>query len=1204
MPTPMERLALAYQNIKKITGLKFDENDRDQVANALGKIYIDGHNLWRSKGWKRLNSAREARVFEVSRELERIQNAGNNSFISIMNPDDPYAVPRIVRPATKQKRQAAERYERDFKENHRQNIQRLNQELNGYTGPEQLMDSRKYFREELLNEGGSFKEIQSYVRELSARPTDAVNLCNTVLLGRGYTMEELLRDSEDVREAKKMVGQELEEIMYGAEAPEEKERKFRGMLEESLKGLGQQQMKPIDYSDDSTLDNAKYNQMIATMVTNVYQVIRSAKDTIQSPWLTACEETAVDMKNFTDGIAMFDLKRIDNVNNISDMADAMIHQVLIDRMGTEYDAYRTTPIEKAMNHCTIGYTIHNVLEEPTGVDGLQGASKSYRKAFEEFRKKGNPEAYKKLLNDDVANDESSTEMFREAEENVKMTAEDKSILPSKDPFTESSWLEGIPGMTAENYTDNLHKAFRDGRTSQLQRTTTLGNLFLAYGAYEAEKNGQSISIERLFTDGELQKETGRRAYEFFMNHPIPADTEEATAENVKAFGQVIAALNRKLLDTEVPKVDYRNPEKTSEMAGYLKKFQTLMVDSHQLNALVPQERWSTFLEEQGGADKYQETLNQINIAKVFVLAEQNVQAGRPVEKKNFAGIFERSNELLLNCQATYALKTEGEKYLGKKIGEYPTDIQIAKKLNIIIDTASSRIQKQMEEIAKTKEGQKQLVEYAASFGEKDPAGLEKKIGEEVDSVIEQEKMAAEMLRQAEEAEKAARAQAEQAQAEAKQPEEKQVKVQQPEVKQPEAPAAEAPQAVQSADKEEAPEYDWIADVEAEDREMYKARLQNLYEELDSHDPFFLHSSAEYKAVKAGLKDALKQMDQSEDYAEFNQAMEKVYRNADAYLEKKKNAQIGKHYGQERLNAIRNLKETLCRQGTSITKEKAENIFRIGVDNAKENAAARQLNLENGYIRLGIYMQRAKESGNAEDMQLLDKVIAEKGKKRQSILQLREKLDKLNAELPAEDDAAKREESMNRTRELLCKKISAQKGMTPAMIGWCGVLEGFQAAAAASKTDPVKEIAGNQEIQKILTVGEIGRQAAKIRQNLVNKGGVLLIDPKMAGVITASDTLGNLMQRKEQGDREIFHSLLKDKQNVKAVTDYFERSTTAKMVFRMGNYAPGYKAKAICDSQTIGEMGKKEVVENMIHAVEKQQSPAQKTLQKQKPMKLQ
>ncbi len=1198
MPTQMERLAQAYQNIKKITGLKFNENDRNQVADALGRIYIDGHNLWRSKGWKRINSVQEFRIFEVVRELERAQNAGNNSFISIMNPDDPYAVPRIIRPATRQKRQLAERYERDFKENHRQNILRLNRELKSYTGPEGLMDTGKYFREELLNEDGSFKKRQSYVNELSARPTDAVNLCNSVLLGRGYTMEELLRDGGDVREAKKMVGQELEEIMYGAEAPEEKERKFRGIMEESLKGLEQLRMKPVDYSDDSTLENAKYNQTIATMVTNVYQVIRSAKNVIQSPWLTECEEAAADMKNFTDGIAMLDLKRINNVKNISDMADAMIHQLLIDRMGTDYDAYRTTPIENARNHCMIGYTIHNVLEDPTGVNGPEDAGKSYRKAFEEFRKKGNPEAYKKLLNDDVEKDESSREMFREAEENIRMAAEDKPILPPKDQTMESSWLEGIPGMTAENYTESLQKTFRDGRTSQLQRTTTLGNLFLAYGVYEAEKNGQNISIEKLFTDRELQKETGRRAYEFFRNHPIPADTEEVTAENVKAFGQVIAALNRKLLDTEVPKVDYRDPEKASEMAGYLKRFQTLMVDSHQLNALVPKESWSTFLEEQGGAEKYQETLNQINIAKVFVLAEQNIQAGRPVEKKNFAGIFERSNDLLVNCQATYVLKAEGEKYLGKKIGEYPADAQTAKELNIITDTASSRIKNQMEKIAETKEGQKQLMEYAASFGEKDPAGLEKKIGEEVESLIEQEKTAAEMLRQAEEAEKAAREQAEQIREE--QPEAKQLGAGQSGA---EAPAAEAPQAGQSGEKEEAPEYDWSADVEAEDREMYRERLKNLYEELDSHDPFFLHSSTEYKAVKAGLKDALKQMDQTENPAEFNRAMDKVYRNADAYLEKKKNAQIGKHYGQERLNAIRNLKETLCRQGPSITKEKADNIFRIGVDNGKENAAARQLNLQNGYIRLGIYMEKAKETGNTEDMQLMDKVIAEKGKNRQSILQLREKLEKLNAELPSED-MAKREEGMNRTRELLCRKISAQKGMTPAMIGWCGVLEGFQATASASKADPVKEIAGNPEIQKILTVGEIGRRAAKIRQNLVNRGGVLLIDPKMAGVIVASDTLGNLMQRKEQGDKEIFHGLMKDKQDVKAVVDYFERSAAAKMVFRMGNYTPGYKAKVICDSKTIGEMGKNEVIQNMIRAEENQQAPAQKTVQKQKNMKLQ
>ena len=80
--------------------------------------------------------------------------------------------------------------------------------------------------------------------------------------------------------------------------------------------------------------------------------------------------------------------------------------------------------------------------------------------------------------------------------------------------------------------------------------------------------------------------------------------------------------------------------------------------------------------------------------------------------------------------------------------------------------------------------------------------------------------------------------------------------------------------------------------------------------------------------------------------------------------------------------------------------------------------------------------------------------------------------------------------------------------------------------------------------------------------------------------------------------------MKDKQDVKAVVDYFERSAAAKTVFRMGNYAPGYKAKAICDSKTIGEMGKKEVIQNMIRAEEKQQAPAHKTVQKQNPMKLQ
>lgn len=1253
-----EQLAQAYKNIKKITGLKFDEKDVDQVANALGQIYINGHNLWRGiQNWGKIQSVIDARIFEVSDILNRVQKGNNADFISIMKPDDPYAVPRIIEPDTEEKREAAEAYEENFRENHRKNIAKLREDLAGSIIKNKMTDSRNYFREELLNEGGGFKNTNSYIRELGNRVTDAVNMCNTVLLGRGYTMEELLGDSEEVREARKMVGLEMEELMYGEISPEEKERKFRGFLEESKIGLEKLRMKHVDYSDDSTLDNARYNAMIASMVTNVYQVIQSAESTIQSPWLKEMDEYFVTLKNFTDGIGFLDNRRIQEINGIAVMADTMFNQLLIDRMGTDYDAYRTAPLGMAKNNCSLAFLMQNDIDDSAGSMGYDEAGEEYQKAYDKFAQTGSTEEYKKLLNDYVEKNET---VFREAEKNIKIAAEGREILPKEDSY--AAWFEGTPGMTVDDYKKGIREAFKGGsQTAQIDRSPTLSNLFLAYGVYEAEKNGQEISLQEFFTNRELQKETGRKAYEFFTNHPMTGKTEEESAENVKAFGQVIAALNRKLQNTEIPKYDYKDPEKAAEMQEYLKNFQTLMVDSHQLNGVIPKGLRDVFLEEQGGAEKYQETLNQINIAKAFVNAEQHVQAGRPLEKKNFKEIFDRTAVLSESCTGAYVLKTEGEKYLGKKIGECPTDMQVAKDLNIIIDTASGRIKGKMDEIAATREGRKQILEYAVSFGEKDPAGLDQKIKEEVAAISEQEKAIAEMMRQAEEEEKKAarenpkvkepkveepkveEAKAEELKAEelkaeepkVEEPKAEELKAEKAGVEEPEAEETEeeisdewGPEIEETEQKagnqaeQEDPAYPWMDDEYEVYRDDYRERLQDLYDQLDSHDPLFLRSSAEYKAVKSGLKEAMKQMDQADELryngqensdrhkeaiAKFNKAMGKVYQNSEAYLQKKKNAPIGKHYGQERLDAIRNVRELLYRQGPTLTGERAVDMFRIGAEYGKESFGNGQLKKENGLIRLGIYIQRAKETGNKADMQLLNKVVAERGKNGKSLQQLWKKLNALDAELPKEEQATERAEAMEKTKELLCRKISAQKGMSPEMISWCGVLEGFLDVAKESELGQVKEIARDQKVQKILLVGQIGARTWDIRRELQSSKAPRYFSSEDVGVMIANDTFEQLMAHKSKEDKAIFNSFLKDKKDVKEVTDYFDGLDMEKQFRRINDWEKDEKINRLDTAEArkiIGEQGKKEVIEKMLKINQKQHAPAQNAAQKQKPVNLQ
>lgn len=1235
MASGRERLAEAYQNIKNITGLEFDENDRDQVANAVGQIYINGHNFWRgSKKWGRISSVADVRIIELSNELNRAQRENNNSFISLMKPDDPYAVPHIIRMNTREKRKAAEKYEKDFRKNHRKRIEQLSGELSNYMAPENFVNSRLFFREELLEEGGGFKQKTSYNNELSARHSDAVNMGNAILLGRGYTMEDLMGDGEEIQEARKMVGQELEELMYGEGSPEEKEEQFRSLLDESIAGLETLTMKRVDYSDDSTLENAKYNMLVGSMVNNISQII--AKSTVKSPWLEERSKRVDTLKNFTDAITMLDVRRIRKVNDIADMANNMIRQTLIDRSGTDYDAYRTTPLKMAQNNCMIAHLIENALDDAAGLDDEQ-VGEDYRSAYKIFSKTGNSEPYKKLLSNYVDNNET---IFREAEENIKIAASGKPVLPQNQEKIEA-WFTGVDGVDSRDVTKAINKAFTASKSGQLDRSNTQATLILAYGVMEAEKKGQKLSLRDFFENEELQRETGKNAYKFLTEHPIPAENQEKTEENVREYSKIIAALNRKIQDTEMPQVDYRDPAKYAQEKKYLDWLQQTLVDSHQLQVVVPDALQSIFIEEQGGAEAYKNVQDQISLAEGMLLATERVQQGHPASKKSFKMLLE-SDILIRNCQASYLLKTEGDKYLGKKIGEYPTE-NAGQESFIIMHSSLQDLKHVLEETSKTKEGRKQLVEYMDSFGAIDSAGMDAKISDIKEKIMQQEAMRQEMIRQAEEAAKAEeeakakqpKAEPEQPKAEApkaehKQPEAEKAKVEEvkeKETKEDEISDEQEPEIEEEelknidAGEQKAAAYPWMDDEYDIDRMAYRDRLQDLYDQIDSHDPRFLHSSSEYKAVKAGLKEAVKQMDElfelgsrgdekkiQEANEKFEKAMSKVYQNSETYLKKKKDAPIGKHYGQERLDAIRNVRETLYKQGPTLSGERAANMFRVGAGFAGETPGQKQLSQENGMIRLGIYMQKAKETGNKADMRLLDRVISERGKNSKRLLQLRTKLATLDSQLPKEEQITERAEAMKKAKELLCRRISTKKGMSQEMISWCGILEGFQNLAKESDLGQVKEIAKDPEIQKIVTVGQIGKQARQIRRETETRKGSRYFPQEDIGILVANDTFAQLMERKSEEDKTIFNGFMKDKKNVDAVVDHFKNTNVAdSFATTLTNVDLEKKKKLVCTEdmqKIIGEQGKKEVVESMMKKNQKQNAPAQHTVQKQKTLNLQ
>ena len=163
MPTRQEQIAAAYKKIKEITGLKFNEKDVKQVEKAIGQIYINGHNYCISKSVRPLGTVEDGMIFDVAKALEKAQNPANNSFVSIMKPDDPYAVPRMVpyrnpNASIFSKKwilnDAAKAYEKNFKETHRENIRKLREDLRSTAKNEKyLYDAALYFDRNLLQEG-------------------------------------------------------------------------------------------------------------------------------------------------------------------------------------------------------------------------------------------------------------------------------------------------------------------------------------------------------------------------------------------------------------------------------------------------------------------------------------------------------------------------------------------------------------------------------------------------------------------------------------------------------------------------------------------------------------------------------------------------------------------------------------------------------------------------------------------------------------------------------------------------------------------------------------------------------------------------------------------------------------------------------------------------------------------------------------------
>lgn len=1156
MPTRQEQIAAAYRNIKKITGLEFDETDVKQVERAFGKIYINGHNYCIQKNMRPLSSVESTDVFELERALLKAQNPNNESFISIMNPDDPYAVPRMVpyrnpNASIFSKKwilnDAAKAYEKNFKETHRENIRKLREDLRSTAKNEKyLYDAALYFDRDRLQEDGSFKDRGNYIEEFTTRTENSIDMCNALLLGRGYTLDDLRSNDSEVQEAKKAVGQEITDLIYGPGSHQEKGEKLQNLMDEMIEGFRRQKMKTVDYSDDSTFDNARYNHKLAVLVASVEQMIHKARDGkfIDNPRLDEQEKRLVRIKNFTDGIAMLDSNRIAEVENGPRMPEIMINQLLMDRMGTSYNLYRTTEWNKVENDTNIGHTIQNDIDEEAG--DLGEPSDAYQEAYDVFVKTGNPEPFKALLNQYVDGKET---VIQKVEANVRLAANEKKVLP--DPENKDYWYEGIPGMTTSDYLQGLGKALKANSSSQTGRASTMQNLFLAYGLYEAEQNGQNYSIQDFFTNTELQKETGRKAYDFFTAHPIPGATPEETEANVKVFGQVIAALDRKLLDTEIPQCNFEDRAEAVSGRKYLHKLKSLMTDSHQLNGLVPRDMWHVFEAEQGGKEKYEEIKNQISIAEDLVQAEHSLYDIPRMRKWAVKDLFRHVDEVHKSIQGVYLLNTIGKECPGKKIGELPKDSVTAQEFAIIEEHSQAAIQLSLMDKTNTLRGKKDVLEYITSFGEKDPA-----------SVVENMKSAIEMGRElirAEEQAKSAEPKAEEAKAEQPKPAEPKVEEAKAEQPKPAEPKAEEAKAEQPESAEpEVEQHDWSAEYTPEE---WKQRLEKFYADVDSHDPALLRSSAEYKAVKAGLKEAAKAVN---DKDKFNRLMDNVFQNAGDYIQKKQNTRIGEHYGKERLEVVTNVRDLLATgKEKPLSAEKLGELFGTGDTPAQK--------MESAVINIGKYLWNVQADAKNKNYEqaykaqtLLERVLIEGGKNRKTLEQLRANMN-FTKEYPD------RVKMMERVRDGITHAAIKRVGMNARMAGWYHVMDAYTQVVKNDPDPAVQALAEKNAIKNVDMIGSLAQTAlsAKLRALDVNT------DQHMTeyelGAITAINTFEHLLKKEDKEETKenytkMMHGFLKEQKSAENIAGFFANSAAGKKLSSQNG--KGNPEKYIFDSKVM------------------------------------
>ncbi len=1254
-----------YQHISDITGIDFKSGSLEDVNRALSQIYIDGHSCFANS--HALTSLDDTAIREIGHRLDQALSATDDtySFISIMNYNDPYAVPRIVgnnilkddrgrvldttamnaekltraQETQKKKAAAAKNYAADFKKNHARKLDTLSAEVEkGVSPAKESRQFRQFFSKNVISHADGLVLTNPSVRGLRRNFVPVIDVCNLILINRGYTMEELLQEEgQNIQEGRNAVGQKMEEILFGKELTEEQRAEgMHSLMAEAMEGLKSLSFQPVDLSDDSTFEHVKYNQWLADMADSMQTFVNETQQSYKKyDWLAETWEDVKHITNFTQSIVDLDncrIKATQKRNRTPEtVAEAMTAQTFIDNIGTDYGQFHTGQIYLAQNDMSLKGAVDTVSVEivPEASDAQEKAR--YDRAYNNVIRNRGTEEFKDYIGEKLAENPA----LHQAQKYANAVAHQKPVLAGEDYIP---WFTAEIGHSFEEYRATLTGIFGGG---QLQRKCTVASLILMYGAWEAERTGTGFSIEDYINDPVQQADTAEKAMEYFKNHPIRTGTEEGL-ENARLFGEMTAAFNRRLKDVTIPELTWHNDEEYEQLYQLTRSLKTIYQDSEQLRELVPkdnQEMMEAYYSAFGGEEEYNRSVAQNSIGGTCLEAENRILMGcRGLENRSIDSLIQNTDKRyeMSNLTTTaYFLANDGKQYLGRKIGEMPANQAVSAYCLGLITAVGGTFRardvyaENKPSPQETRQRMKQMIDYVKSIGENDTVGITEKVGtaklayreiigamngsfteedmapvkyeskeltlEEIQAREEaSRKAAAERRLAAEKAAEAEKARQEKAAAEEKARQEKEAAekaaAEEKERQELEAAAEEKARqekaAAEQAEQREHSElegslaHDWSSELSSAD---WTKRLDLMEREMAANDPALLHSSAEYKAVREGLKEARKALEGAGgmDVKVFNASMDKVFGNAGDYIQKKENGRIGRHYGEARLDAMRNLRGMLAiRNSKALQPEGLGDMFgdRLG-DVSK---------LETAFLRLGAYLTEAKQLEETQPQEsrrmvsLVERVLAERGKNSTTRNALKTELALRDAELFNTDGRpVNYADKLRQAKDAVIRVMRSKASMTETAGNWFQVMNAYETMGKQSGYEAVVRSADLSNVREMALCGRLAEAATQTRYKAMDYDAPKKLTAREATELVAYASIGEFMRHPNSAAHvKVFNTFMKRNADTERLLKNFADQDTVKKLTELNGTEAVKNISSRKNQEMIGILGKGELCSRM------------------------